>query len=74
MPPIANVIENAFSPLITLFESIMVFIHDNIVGGSWGLAIVGLTVADPGRARAADVPAAEVDAGDAAAALRRSAR
>jgi YidC/Oxa1 family membrane protein insertase len=44
MPPIANVIEDAFSPLITLFEHIMVFIHDNLVGGSWGLAIVGLTV------------------------------
>ncbi len=44
MPPIANVIEDAFSPLITLFEHIMVFIHNNIVGGSWGLAIVGLTV------------------------------
>jgi len=44
MPPIANVIEDAFSPLITLFEHIMVFIHDHIVGGSWGLAIVGLTV------------------------------
>jgi YidC/Oxa1 family membrane protein insertase len=45
MPPVANVIENAFSPLITLFEHIMVFIHDNIVpGGSWGLSIVGLTI------------------------------
>jgi YidC/Oxa1 family membrane protein insertase len=44
MPPFANVIENAFSPLITLFESIMVFIHNNLVGGSWGLAIIGLTV------------------------------
>jgi YidC/Oxa1 family membrane protein insertase len=44
MPILANVIENAFSPLITLFESIMVFIHDHIVGSSWGLAIVGLTV------------------------------
>src|SRR5438132_6399122 len=44
MPILANVIENAFSPLITLFESIMVFIHDNLVGGSWGLAIIGLTV------------------------------
>jgi YidC/Oxa1 family membrane protein insertase len=41
---LANVIENAFSPLINLFEAIMVFIHDNIVGGSWGLAIIGLTV------------------------------
>jgi YidC/Oxa1 family membrane protein insertase len=44
MPIFANVIEDAFSPLISLFESVMVFIHDNVVGGSWGLAIVGLTV------------------------------
>src|SRR6266487_2762584 len=45
MPPIAtNFIEDAFSPLITLFESIMVFIHNNLVGGSWGLAIIGLTI------------------------------
>jgi YidC/Oxa1 family membrane protein insertase len=41
---LANIIEEAFSPLITLFESILVFIHDHIVGASWGLAIVGLTV------------------------------
>src|SRR5205085_10909217 len=39
-----NFIENAFSPLITLFEAIMVFIHGHLVGGSWGLAIIGLTV------------------------------
>jgi YidC/Oxa1 family membrane protein insertase len=44
MPIFANVIENAFSPLINLFESIMVFIHAHLVGGSWGLAIIGLTV------------------------------
>jgi YidC/Oxa1 family membrane protein insertase len=44
MPILANVIEDAFSPLISLFESIMVFIHAHLVGGSWGLAIVGLTV------------------------------
>ena len=44
MPIIANVIEDAFSPLISAFESIMVFIHAHLVGGSWGLAIVGLTV------------------------------
>src|SRR5437660_5352362 len=45
MPVLAsNFIEDAFSPLIKLLESIMVFIHDNLVGGSWGLAIVGLTV------------------------------
>jgi YidC/Oxa1 family membrane protein insertase len=44
MPILANVIEDAFSPLITLFEHIMAFIHDHLTGGSWGLAIVGLTV------------------------------
>ncbi|HEV3318403.1 MAG TPA: YidC/Oxa1 family membrane protein insertase [Solirubrobacteraceae bacterium] len=44
MPVFANIIEEAFSPLINLFESIMVFIHAHLVGGSWGLAIVGLTV------------------------------
>jgi YidC/Oxa1 family membrane protein insertase len=44
MPILANVIQDAFSPLISVFESIMVFIHANLVGGSWGLAIVGLTV------------------------------
>jgi YidC/Oxa1 family membrane protein insertase len=44
MPISANVIEEAFSPLITVFESILVFIHNDVVGGSWGLAIVGLTV------------------------------
>jgi YidC/Oxa1 family membrane protein insertase len=44
MPILANVIENAFGPLITAFEAIMVFIHAHLVGGSWGLAIVGLTV------------------------------
>jgi YidC/Oxa1 family membrane protein insertase len=40
----SNFIEEAFSPLITLFEGIMVFIHAHLVGGSWGLAIIGLTV------------------------------
>lgn len=44
MPIFANIIEEAFSPLISLFESIMVFIHAHLVGGSWGLAIVGLTI------------------------------
>jgi YidC/Oxa1 family membrane protein insertase len=44
MPILANIIQQAFSPLISLFESIMVFIHAHLVGGSWGLAIVGLTV------------------------------
>jgi YidC/Oxa1 family membrane protein insertase len=40
-----NVIESAFAPLISLFQWILVHIHDNVLmGGSWGLAIVGLTV------------------------------
>jgi YidC/Oxa1 family membrane protein insertase len=42
--PLANIIESAFSPLISLFEAILVFLHKNIVGGSWGVSIVGLTV------------------------------
>jgi YidC/Oxa1 family membrane protein insertase len=44
MPIAANVIEEAFSPLISVFEAVLVFIHNDFVGGSWGLAIVGLTV------------------------------
>jgi YidC/Oxa1 family membrane protein insertase len=46
MPLLANVIENAFGPLITLFEEILVFIHEHILGPnlSWGWAILGLTV------------------------------
>ena len=40
----ANVIENAFSPLISLFESILVWIHNALPFTSWGLAIVLLTV------------------------------
>src|SRR5271154_4856234 len=43
MPILANVIQSAFSPLITVFEEIMVAIH-GFVGSSWGFAIVGLTV------------------------------
>jgi YidC/Oxa1 family membrane protein insertase len=44
MPIFANVIQDAFSPLISAFEAVLVFIHEHMVGGSWGLAIVGLTV------------------------------
>ena len=44
MPVLANIIEEAFSPLISVFESILVFIHEHLVGGSWGLAIIGLTI------------------------------
>src|SRR3989440_7837173 len=40
----SNFIENAFSPLISAFQAVMVFIHAHLVGGSWGLAIIGLTV------------------------------
>ena len=50
--PFANVIQDAFSPLINLFEAILVFLHNNVLGGSWGLAIIGLTV----LVRAALVP------------------
>ena len=41
---LANVIQEAFSPLISVFQSILVFIHTHITPTSWGLAIVGLTV------------------------------
>src|SRR5271156_6930529 len=44
MPISANIIQQAFSPLISVFEEILIFIHAHLVGGSWGLAIVGLTV------------------------------
>jgi YidC/Oxa1 family membrane protein insertase len=40
----ANVIQTVFSPLIVAFESILVFLHDHVVAGSWGFAIVGLTL------------------------------
>jgi YidC/Oxa1 family membrane protein insertase len=39
----ANIIQEAFSPLISLFEAILVFIHGHGIA-SWGLAIVLLTV------------------------------
>jgi YidC/Oxa1 family membrane protein insertase len=41
---LANVIQEAFSPLISVFQSLLVFIHNDLVGGSWGLAIVCMTV------------------------------
>jgi len=40
---LADVIRSAFGPLISLFEQILVGVHD-IVGGSWGWAIIGLTL------------------------------
>src|SRR5438045_4937186 len=38
------VFANVLQPLIDATDSVMVFIHDHVVGGSWGLAIIGLTV------------------------------
>jgi YidC/Oxa1 family membrane protein insertase len=40
---IADVIRSAFGPLITVFEQILVGLH-NVIGGSWGWSIVGLTL------------------------------
>ena len=71
MPILANVIQNAFSPLISLFEAIMVFIHAHIVGGQLGTRDRRADGADPRGPGAADLQAAEVDAGDAAAGARR---
>jgi YidC/Oxa1 family membrane protein insertase len=39
---LADVIRSAFGPLITVFEQVLVGVHD-VVGGSWGWSIVGLT-------------------------------
>ena len=66
MPILANVIEDAFSPLISLFESIMVFIHATSWSGA-GARDRGADRADPRGAGATDLQAAEVDAGNAAA-------
>ncbi len=41
---LANIIQSAFGPLISVFAAILVFLHKHVMGGSWGLAIVGLTV------------------------------
>src|SRR5919109_3881838 len=38
------VFANVLQPLIDAAEAVMVFIHDHVVGGSWGLSIIGLTV------------------------------
>jgi len=42
---LGNVIESAFGPLISAFEVVLVFIHEHLLGGSWGWSIIGLTVA-----------------------------
>jgi len=38
----SNFIESAFSPLIKIFEGLLVFLHGFL--GNWGLAIVGMTI------------------------------
>lgn len=38
----SNFIESAFSPLITIFEGLLVFLHGFL--GNWGLAIVAMTM------------------------------
>jgi YidC/Oxa1 family membrane protein insertase len=44
MPILAsNFIQNILQPLISVFESILVFFHDH-VGFSWGLSIVAMTI------------------------------
>jgi YidC/Oxa1 family membrane protein insertase len=40
---LANVIQSAFSPLIWVFLQILLGVHA-VVGGSWGWAIIGLTL------------------------------
>jgi len=40
---LANIIESAFGPLISVFEHVLVAIH-SVVGGSWGWSIIGLTL------------------------------
>src|SRR6202050_5458281 len=43
MIPAANIIESAFHPLIWLFLQILLGVH-SVIGGSWGWAIIGLTL------------------------------
>ncbi|MGD0980399.1 MAG: YidC/Oxa1 family membrane protein insertase [Solirubrobacteraceae bacterium] len=40
---LANIIESAFGPLIKVFEAVLIAAH-SVVGGSWGWAIIGLTI------------------------------
>ena len=40
---LANVIESAFGPLIKVFEQVLIYAHE-LFGGSWGWAIIGLTI------------------------------
>jgi YidC/Oxa1 family membrane protein insertase len=38
------VLANVLQPLIDVCDAVMVFLHDRVLGGSWGMAIIGLTV------------------------------
>jgi YidC/Oxa1 family membrane protein insertase len=40
---LANIIESAFHPLIWLFLQVLLGVH-SVIGGSWGWAIIGLTL------------------------------
>jgi YidC/Oxa1 family membrane protein insertase len=44
MPPLANIIQDTFQPLIDVFESVLSFFHDSI-GLPWGWSIIALTIA-----------------------------
>ncbi len=38
------VFANVLQPLIDVADSVMVFLHDHVLGGSWGFSIIALTV------------------------------
>jgi YidC/Oxa1 family membrane protein insertase len=38
------VLANVLQPLIDVCDAVMVFFHDHLLGGSWGLSIIALTV------------------------------
>jgi YidC/Oxa1 family membrane protein insertase len=41
--PLANIIQDTLSPLISVFQSVLTFFHDSL-GLSWGWSIIALTV------------------------------
>jgi YidC/Oxa1 family membrane protein insertase len=48
VPPSAEavpvVLANVLQPLINVCDVVLIWLHDNVTAGSWGLAIIGLTV------------------------------
>ena len=40
---LANIIQDTLQPLISVFQSVLVFFHDSL-GLSWGWSIIALTV------------------------------